>query len=232
MGSPSALTALVFDAYGTLFDVHSAIAECEILFPGNGASLSQLWRGKQLEYTWLRSLMGRYADFSAITGAALKTACDTLRLDLREAAATRLMEAYLVLKAFPDVMDTLARLHEYKLAILSNGSPAMLNAVVRHNRLDGVFDAVLSVDALRIFKPHPSVYAYAAEQLRAPPAAIGFVSSNFWDVAGATSFGFRAFWINRSAAAPDDLGYRPSAVLTRLTDLPALLKSRSGQPAA
>lgn len=224
MDSPPALKALVFDAYGTLFDVHSVVAECEALFPGKGASLSQLWRGKQLEYTWLRSLMGRYADFSAITRAALMTACNMLRLELSEAAARRLMDAYLVLKAFPDVMDTLTQLHGRKLAILSNGSPAMLNAVVRHARLDQLLDAVLSVDALRIFKPHPSVYAYAAEWLQAPAGAIGFVSSNFWDVAGATSFGFRTFWINRTGAAPDDLGYQPVAVLSQLTDLPALLK--------
>jgi len=224
MDSPPALKALVFDAYGTLFDVHSLIAECEALFPGKGASLSQLWRGKQLEYTWLRSLMGRYADFSAITAAALTTTCNMLRLDLSEAAARRLMDAYLELKAFPDVTDTLARLHGRKLAVLSNGSPAMLNAVVRHTGLDQVLDTVLSVDALRIFKPHPSVYAYAAERLQAPAGAIGFVSSNFWDVAGATSFGFRTFWINRAGATPDALGYQPAAVLTKLSDLPDLLK--------
>ncbi len=224
MDSPPALKALVFDAYGTLFDVHSVIAECEALFPGKGASLSQLWRGKQLEYTWLRSLMGRYADFSAITAAALTTTCNMLRLDLSEAAARRLMDAYLELKAFPDVTDTLARLHGRKLAVLSNGSPAMLNAVVRHTGLDQVLDTVLSVDALRIFKPHPSVYAYAAERLQAPAGAIGFVSSNFWDVAGATSFGFRTFWINRAGATPDALGYQPAAVLTKLSDLPDLLK--------
>ena len=204
--------------------MHSVITECEALFPGKGTSLSQLWRGKQLEYTWLRSLMGRYADFSAITRAALTTACNMLRLELNEAEARRLMDAYLVLKAFPDVMDTLTRLHGRKLAILSNGSPAMLNAVVRHTRLDQLLDAVLSVDALRIFKPHPSVYAYAAERLQAPAGAIGFVSSNFWDVAGATSFGFRTFWVNRAGTAPDDLGFQPAAVLSRLTDLPALLK--------
>ena len=224
MDSPPALEALVFDAYGTLFDVHSVIAECEALFPGKGTSLSQLWRGKQLEYTWLRSLMGCYADFSAITRAALTTACNVLRLELSEAEARRLMDAYLVLKAFPDVMDTLTRLHGRKLAILSNGSPAMLNAVVRHTRLDQLLDAVLSVDALRIFKPHPSVYAYAAERLQAPAGAIGFVSSNYWDVAGATSFGFRTFWVNRAGTAPDDLGYQPAAVLSQLTELPALLK--------
>jgi len=224
MDSPPALKALVFDAYGTLFDVHSVIAECEALFPGKGASLSQLWRGKQLEYTWLRSLMGRYADFSAITAAALTTACNMLRLELSDSAARRLMDAYLVLKAFPDVTDTLARLHGRKLAVLSNGSPVMLNAVVRHAGLDHVLDTVLSVDALRIYKPHPSVYAYAAERLQAPAGAIGFVSSNFWDVAGATSFGFRTFWINRAGAIPDALGYQPAAVLTKLSDLPALLK--------
>jgi 2-haloacid dehalogenase len=222
--SSPALKALVFDAYGTLFDVHSVVAECETLFPGKGAPLSQLWRGKQLEYTWLRSLMGRYADFSAITRAALTTACSMLRLELGEAAAKQLMDAYLALKAFPDVVDTLGRLHGRKLAILSNGSPAMLNAVVRHAGLDQLLDAVLSVDTLRIFKPHPSVYAYAAEILQAPAGAIGFVSSNFWDVAGATSFGFRTFWINRAGAAPDDLGYQPAAVLSRFSELPALLK--------
>ena len=224
MDSAPALKALVFDAYGTLFDVHSVIAECEALFPGKGASLSQLWRGKQLEYTWLRSLMGRYADFSAITAAALTTACNMLRLELSEAAARRLMDAYLELRAFPDVADTLARLRGRKLAILSNGSPAMLDAVVRHTGLDQVLDTVLSVDALRIFKPHPSVYAYAVEQLQAPAGAIGFVSSNFWDVAGATSFGFHTFWINRAGATPDALGYQPAAVLTKLSDLPGLLK--------
>ncbi|HEV8647665.1 MAG TPA: haloacid dehalogenase type II [Burkholderiales bacterium] len=224
MDSPPALKALVFDAYGTLFDVHSVITECEALFPGKGASLSQLWRGKQLEYTWLRSLMGRYADFSAITRAALTTACAMLRLELSEAAARRLMDAYLVLKAFPDVMDTLSRLRGRKLAILSNGSPAMLDAVVRHAGLDQVLDAVLSVDALRIFKPHPSVYAYAAERLQLPAGAVGFVSSNFWDVAGATSFGFRTFWINRTGVVPDDLGYQPAGVLSQLRELPALLK--------
>lgn len=224
MDSPAALKALVFDAYGTLFDVHSVIAECEVLFPGKGASLSRLWRGKQLEFTWLRSLMGRYADFSAITRAALTTACDTLRLELSEAAASRLMDAYLVLNLFPDVADTLGRLRGRKLAILSNGSPAMLNAVVRHAGLDQVLDAVLSVDTLRIFKPHPSVYAHAAERLQVPADAIGFVSSNFWDVAGATSFGFHSFWINRAGAAPDALGYQPAAVLSGLGDLPALLK--------
>jgi 2-haloacid dehalogenase len=222
--SPPALKALVFDAYGTLFDVHSVITECEALFPGKGASLSQLWRGKQLEYTWLRSLMGRYADFSAITRAALTTACAMLRLELSEAAARRLMDAYLVLRAFPDVMDTLSRLRGRKLAILSNGSPAMLDAVVRHAGLDQVLDAVLSVDALRIFKPHPSVYAYAAERLQLPAGAVGFVSSNFWDVAGATSFGFRTFWINRTGAVPDDLGYQPAGVLSQLRELPTLLK--------
>jgi 2-haloacid dehalogenase len=207
-----------------LFDVHSVTAECEALFPGKGVSLSQLWRSKQLEYTWLRSLMGRYADFSEITGAALATACNMLRLVLSEAAASRLMAAYLELRAFPDVTETLARFHGRKLAILSNGSPAMLNAVVRHNGLDQLLGTVLSVDALRIFKPHPSVYAYAAERLQAPAGAIGFVSSNFWDVAGATSFGFRTFWINRAGALPDALGYQPAVVLSRLSDLPGLLK--------
>jgi len=164
--------------------------------------------------------MGRYVDFSAITRAALTTAGSMLRLELSDPAARHLMDAYLVLEPFPDAMDTLTRLRGRKLAILSNGSPAMLDAVVRHAQFDRLLDAVLSVDALRIFKPHPSVYAYAAERLQTSAGAIGFVSSNFWDVAGATSFGFRTFWINRARTAPDDLGCRPAAVLSQLPIYP------------
>lgn len=219
MPNPLKLKALVFDAYGTLFDVHSVIVECEALFPGNGTKLSQIWRSKQLEYTWLRSLMDRYEEFEAVTRSALLAACQTLGLVLDQTAAKRLMDAYLVLRSFPETEDALLALRGRKLAILSNGSPRMLNAVVQSAGFDRLFDAVISVDELRIFKPHPSVYALATRYLNVSADEIGFVSSNFWDVAGATSFGFRAFWINRGSGKPDELGYQPVAVLSRLTDL-------------
>jgi len=217
------IQAVVFDAYGTLFDVHSVVQCCDSLFPGNGARLSQLWRSKQLEYSWLRSLMGRYEDFGSVTRAALRHACASLALELSEAGTQSLMEEYLRLAPYPEVGDALRRLHDRKLAILSNGSPAMLEPLLGNAGLAAHFHAVLSVDERRIYKPHPSVYRLAPERLGVPAASIAFVSSNFWDVAGAASFGFRPYWINRSGAQPDPLGFGPAAVLRRLDELPAAL---------
>jgi 2-haloacid dehalogenase len=221
-----AIRVLVFDAYGTLFDVHSVIVECESAFPGKGAALSQMWRSKQLEYTWLRSLMGRYEDFESVTAAALNTACRSLGLGLGAALAERLLRAYRTLVLFPEVKHALEGFRSRrKLAILSNGSPEMLNAVVRHAGLDHLLDAVISVDSLGVFKPHPSVYALATAEFGVDPAEIGFVSSNYWDIAGATSFGFRTYWINRTGQVPDDLGFTPVAVLRSLDELTAHLES-------
>jgi 2-haloacid dehalogenase len=217
------LKALVFDAYGTLFDVHSVVAEGERRFPGRGADLSRLWRQKQLEYTWLRSLMGRYEDFEHITSDALVHACNALGVELVDQARSALMNAYLELSPYPDVGGALASLAPRRLAILSNGSPRMLEAVVRHAGLENAFDAVLSVDRLRIYKPHPGVYALAVDRLGVDAPDIGFVSSNFWDISGAASFGFRTFWINRAGAAADELGFRPAAIVSRLDQLAGLL---------
>ena len=211
--------ALVFDAYGTLFDVHSIGTACESLFPGRGEDLSRLWRTKQLEYTWLRSLMGRYADFETITRDALDYACGALGLELAQAHATGLMQSYRQLSPFSEVKDALAALHGRKLAILSNGSPAMLNALVEHAGMSKLFDAVISVDELKMFKPHPGVYGLATRYLGVNAKEIGFVSSNFWDVSGASSFGFRTFWINRNNSQPDELGFEPVAVVQRLDEL-------------
>lgn len=215
--------ALVFDAYGTLFDVHSVVAECERHFPGRGTELSKQWRITQLEYTWLRSLMGRYQDFEHVTGGALAHACATLKLPLGDTAKTALMGAYLRLAPYPEVPAALRSLVGRKRAILSNGSPRMLDAVVRNSALQEAFDAVLSVDTLRIYKPHPSVYQLAVDRLHLPTDQIAFVSSNFWDVSGATSFGFRTFWVNRAGNVPDPLGFQPAAVLTGLDQLAAAL---------
>jgi 2-haloacid dehalogenase len=211
--------AIVFDAYGTLFDVHSVARKADELFPGKGAALSQLWRTRQLEYTWLRSLMGRYEDFSAVTRSALRYACSALALPLDEERTAALMEAYLHLSPYAEVPGALARLQSLPLAILSNGSPAMLDPLVRNAGLADRFSAVLSVDALRIYKPHPSVYQYAVDRLSTPAREIAFISSNYWDIAGATVFGFRTFWINRAGAQPDELGVQPEAQLASLMDL-------------
>ena len=216
MGSKAAVRALVFDAYGTLFDVHSISATCESLFPGEGAKLSRLWRTKQLEYTWLRSLMGRYVQFEDITRDSLDVACSALGLALTQSGATVLMDGYRHLSPFLEVKAVLASLHGRKLAVLSNGSPAMLNAVIEHAGLSRAFDAVISVDELKTFKPHPSVYGLAPRHLGVGIDEVGFVSSNFWDIAGATSYGFRTFWVNRNGAQPDELGFRPHAVITNL----------------
>lgn len=212
--------ALVFDAYGTLFDVHSVIALAERMFPGKGAALSQLWRAKQLEYTWLRSLMGRYEDFSAVTRGALAYACEVLQLPLNGGKSGELMAAYDSLALYPDARDALAGLAGFKLAILSNGSPAMLGPLVTNAGLDRTFAAVISVDAAKIYKPDPRVYRLAPDRLGVAKHEIGFVSSNYWDAAGAKSFGFKVFWINRAGTRPDALGATPDAVLAKLTELP------------
>jgi 2-haloacid dehalogenase len=215
--------ALVFDAYGTLFDVHSVTAAAESLWPGKGAALSQLWRTKQLEYTWLRSLMGRYEDFAHVTAAGLGYACAALDLPLGEAERAHLLKAYLHLATFPEVATALGRLRGIRLAILSNGSPAMLEPVVFNAGLHGLITDVLSVDEVKIFKPDPRVYRIAVDRLGVPAKAIGFVSSNCWDAIGAKAFGFRTFWVNRAGAPVDRLGFEPDRVLASLADLPALV---------
>jgi 2-haloacid dehalogenase len=221
----SSLRALVFDAYGTLFDVHSVIALCEELWPGKGASLSQLWRAKQLEYTWQRSLMRRYEDFGKVTSASLRYACAALGLTLDEDRRRRLTEAYLRLATFPEVRIALAELKRMKLrlAILSNGSPAMLRPVVANAGLRDLVGTVISVDRRKTYKPAPEVYRLAVGRLGVPKTAIGFVSSNCWDACGAKSFGFPVFWINRAGAPVDELGAAPDYIIKSLDDLPALV---------
>jgi len=213
--------ALVFDAYGTLFDVHSVASLAEELFPGHGDALSRLWRQKQLEYTWLRTLMRRYEDFERVTEAALRHATRALGLDCPPGPLNRLLVAYLHLAPYPDVRDALPALGTMPLAILSNGSPHMLGAVVKNAGLDAAFAHVISVDEVKLFKPSPKVYQLACDRLGLKKAEIGFVSSNYWDVCGAASFGFRAWWINRGGATPDELGQQPVATLASLAELAA-----------
>ena len=211
-----ALQALVFDAYGTLYDVHAVIRRCEQFWPGKGTALSQLWRAKQLEYTWQRSLMRRYAPFSQVTGEALQYACSSLGLPLDKRKSGALMAEYLKLAVYPDVPGALAGFR-IKKAILSNGSPDMLDPLVKNSGLK--FDAVLSVDELKIYKPAPEVYQLAVERLRVAKGQIGFVSSNCWDALGAKSFGLRVFWLNRSKAPVDRLGFQPDAIVGSLDEV-------------
>lgn len=225
IGRNRQITALAFDAYGTLFDVASVFSLCEELFPGKGSTLSQTWRAKQLEYSWLRSLMGHYEDFAHVTESALIYSGNALQLALSTANRGRLMDAYLRLKPFPEVPEALKALSSLKLAILSNGSPKMLEAVVKNAGLAHAFSDIISVDAVKIFKPSPPVYELGIKSLGVEKSAIGFVSSNCWDAIGAKAFGFRTFWINRAGMPIDELGFQPDAQLKTLSELPPLLKS-------
>ena len=209
----------VFDAYGTLFDVHSVI-EAGAAITADPGALSTLWRQKQLEYTWLRSLMGRYEDFWAVTEAALRHAVRRLDLSASEAQIRTLLDSYLHLACFPDVAETLSRLPRPR-AILSNGAPSMLEAVVRSSGLAGQLDHVISVDRVRIYKPAPAVYALAPQTLGIPAEELLFVSSNAWDVAGAKACGFQVAWCNRAGIPQEELGVRADYVVRDLGELPA-----------
>jgi 2-haloacid dehalogenase len=211
------LQALVFDAYGTLFDVHSVLRRCDGFFAGRGAQLSQLWRAKQLEYTWQRSLMRRYAPFSTVTREALAYACEALGLELTAERMEALMGEYLMLAPFAEVPQAMQKLAGRKLAILSNGSPDMLLPLVEHSGLK--LDAVLSADEVKCYKPAPEVYALAVSRLQVRKEDIVFVSSNCWDALGASAFGFSSFWINRGGAPVDRLGVQPRKVVKTLDEI-------------
>ena len=243
------IKAVVFDAYGTLYDIQSVAAVTEQAYPGHGDIITQVWRIKQLEYTWLRSLMGRYVDFAGVTREALAYTLRILGLRHDEAALARLMDKYLHLDLYPDALASLAAMTDRKLAILSNGSPDMLTALVANSGLDRVLDAVISVDAARIFKPSAAAYALIETELGVTPAEVLFISSNPWDVCGAKSFGLTVAWIERvtpeamalaCASADlvtpltlfkalrtqmDELGFTPDHRIRSLAELPGLIAS-------
>jgi len=241
--------AVVFDAYGTLYDVQSVAAVTEQAFPGHGDIVTQIWRIKQLEYTWLRSLMQRYEDFAAVTRDSLVY---TLRvLGLRPDAATldRIIAKYLDLDPYPDAHAALAAMKGHRLAILSNGSPAMLDGLVKASGFDTLLNAVISVDAHKIFKPSPRAYALIEETIGLAPDDVLFVSSNPWDVCGAKAFGLNVAWIERvspdaMAAAciktdlvtpltmfkalrtqMDELGFAPDYRIAALSELPEIVST-------
>ena len=212
--------ACIFDAYGTLFDVHSVVDGEGITDDPRG--LSQLWRRKQLEYTWLRALMERYDDFWHVTEAALGAAVRELSIEANEAQIEQLMRAWLSPTAFPEVESALGALHGSPMAILSNGTPAMLESAVRHNGLEAHFSGLISVDMVKTYKPSPRVYALGPKILNLPAEEILFVSSNFWDAAGAKAFGYQVCWCNRSGAPLEDLGLAPDFMVRSLDQIRGL----------
>ena len=243
------IKAVVFDAYGTLYDIQSVAEITEDAFPGYGEIITQVWRIKQLEYTWLRSLMRRYQDFSHVTQDSLAYTLRCLGLQHDRDTFERIMEKYLHLDLYPDALAALAALKGNKLAILSNGSPEMLNALVKNTGLDRVLDATLSVDARKGFKPAPDAYMLIEEKLGVAPREVLFVSSNPWDACGAKSFGLNVAWIERvtpdsmallcvenETVAPltmfkalrtqmDELGVLPDHRIRSLSDLPKVVAS-------
>lgn len=206
-GHGRALKALAFDAF-PIFDPRPVFALAEKLFPGKGADLGNAWRVRQFEYQWLRALMNRYADFWQATEDALVFATQQLKLELTPQARRALMHAYLELPVWPDVPAALRTLREMgvRLAFLSNATPAILNAGIRNAELDGVFEHVLSTDALKTYKPDPRAYGMGPKAFGLALDEIGFVAFAGWDAAGAKSFGYRTFWVNRLKLPPEELG--------------------------
>ncbi len=218
------IQACVFDAYGTLFDFNAAAAGCRDALGEKADALSALWRTKQLEYTWLRALMGQHAPFWQVTGEALDYALETLEVEDR-ALRDRLMQLYLELDTFPEVTDVLTALKNAgrKTAILTNGSPEMIAAAVENSGIGELLDAVYSVEEVGVYKPHPSVYQLAVDGLGVAKENISFQSSNAWDAAGAAAFGMRVAWCNRYGQRRERLPAQPDAEMTSLRELPGLL---------
>lgn len=221
----SGIKACVFDAYGTLFDVHSAVGKHRERLGDVADQVSAAWRTKQLEYTWLRSLMGRHADFWQVTREALDFAFEMHAVKDSELGAD-LMEAYLQLTCYPEVPAALAELKErgFVIAILSNGTPAMLEAAVKNSRLEEVIPQIFSVETAGVFKPDPRVYQIAVDELSLKPEEIVFQSSNAWDAAGAAAFGLKVAWINRFGQSPERLPGKPQVEIKDLSELPKLLE--------
>jgi len=226
------IQALVFDAYGTLYDVQSVLAKAEALCPGKGELVTQLWRLKQLEYAWLRSLLQEYEDFWEVTRAALDFALRAAGIEPDDAIRGPLMENYLHLDPYPEAREALAALGGRKLAILSNGSPRMLEELLRSSGLGRWIDVAISIDRVRAYKPHPSCYALVEPALGVTKSEVLFVSSNSFDAVGAKAFGFQVAWIRRSGATvpaamfgmlrgrAEELGHTPDHTISALTDLP------------
>ena len=226
-GQLKSVKALAFDAYGTLFDVFSVTALCEQLFPGKGNQLAQIWRVKQLQYSLMRSLMGRHRDFWGLTEDGLVYATNVLKLELTADKRGQLMDSYLSLAAFADVKPGLEALKKkgVKLAILSNGNPKMLEAAARSAGIIDLLDTIISVEEVKIYKVSPRVYNLGPERMKVNNPELGFVSANSWDINGAASASLRTFWIQRASSDPaEELGFEADQVVKAITDLGPLLR--------
>tara|TARA_E500000075_G_scaffold30948_1_gene27570 strand:- start:115 stop:804 length:690 start_codon:yes stop_codon:yes gene_type:complete len=215
------IKAIAFDAYGTLFDVYSIGVLAEDLFPGKGAQLATIWRDKQIEYTRVRTLSDKYANFWQVTVDALTYSCEFLNLDLTEASRDRLMRQYAELSAFPENVEQLMRLREagITLSVLSNGTPWMLEQAMEASGLAEYFEHVLSVESVERFKTAPEAYQMGPDALGSKATNILFVSSNCWDICGATWFGYRTIWLNRYGLPLDRLGVKPHRIGSSLQDV-------------
>ena len=215
------IKAIAFDAYGTLFDVYSIGVLAEDLFPGKGAQLATIWRDKQIEYTRVRTLSDKYANFWQVTVDALTYSCEFLNLDLTEASRDRLMRQYAELSAFPENVEQLMRLREagITLSVLSNGTPWMLEQAMKASGLAEYFEHILSVDSVKRFKTAPEAYQMGSDALGSKAMNILFVSSNCWDICGATWFGYRTIWLNRYGLPLDRLGVKPHRIGSSLQDV-------------
>ncbi len=221
------IEACVFDAYGTLFDIQAPMVRRQAKIGPKAEALAELWRRKQLEYSWLRTLMGRHADFWRVTGDALDHSMAVLGIEDR-ALRAELMQTYLNLDAYPDARQVLEEVKATgrKTAILSNGSETMLTAVINRAQMVRHLDHVISVEERASYKPHPSVYLLAAEKLEIDASHICFVTGNAWDAAGAAAFGFQVAWVNRTAAPAECLPHGPNVTIASLAELPPLLAHR------
>lgn len=217
---PSSIKAILFDAYGTLFDVRTLTQKLSLHFGDQATAINEIWRRKQLEYTWLRALMQTYQPFSTVTAEALDFACESLGIELEPKVRTDLVQGYYELTAYDSVLSQLPGLAErFALSILSNADEAMLNAAVNNSQIETYFQEIFSVDAVKRYKPDPAVYQMAATGLGLAPNEIVFVSSNTWDVAGAKSFGFHVCWLDHFGGTLDHLGVRPDHIIKNLSEL-------------
>jgi len=217
------IKVIIFDAYGTLFDVNSAAEKCKNKIGEKWEPFANYWRTTQLEYTWLRSLMGRHQDFWKVTEQSLDKSMKIFQIDT--SMKDELLDLYKVLSTFPEVKETLKKLKEknYKLSILSNGTPSLLKQLVSGNNLESIFDDVLSIEEVKIYKPHPNVYNIPIKKYQIEKNQFAYLSSNTWDVSAAGNFGFNAVWVNRNKNIFDNLDYKPITEINNLSDLNNLL---------
>ena len=217
------IKAIIFDAYGTLFDVNSAAEKCKSKIGDKWENFANYWRTTQLEYTWLRSLMNRHKDFWQITEDSLDKSMKVFKINNR--MKSELLDLYKVLSPYPEVKDTLEKLKKkkYKLAILSNGTPALINELVKSNNLENLFDNIFSIEKVGIFKPSSKVYDMPINNYKIKKEEIAFLSANSWDVSGGGNYGYNSIWVNRANGIFDNLDYKPSVEIKNLEQLNKIL---------